>query len=69
MNRHPRRLPVAPLAVALAAIALWPRTVHAYIDPGAGGLLLQLLLGGAAAAAIGLRTYWQRIRGWFRKER
>ena len=41
----------------------------AYIDPGSGGLLLQLLLGGVAAAAVALRTYWHRVAGWFRKDR
>jgi hypothetical protein len=58
---------LAPLAVALAAVAAWPATLHAYIDPGSGGLLLQLLLGGAAAVAVALRGYWHRLFGWFRR--
>ena len=55
--------------LVLIAIAFWPGTIHAYVDPGTGGLLLQLLLGGAAAAAVALRGYWRRLFGWFRKDR
>lgn len=33
----------------------------AYLDPGSGSLLLQLLLGGAAAAGIGLKMTWRRV--------
>ncbi len=33
----------------------------AYLDPGSGSMLLQLLLGGAAAAGIGLKMTWRRV--------
>jgi hypothetical protein len=33
----------------------------AYIDPGSGGMMMQLLLGGAAGAAVLARLYWQRF--------
>lgn len=32
-----------------------------YIDPGAGSILAQIFIGGAAGAAYGLKTYWHRI--------
>jgi hypothetical protein len=34
-----------------------------YIDPGAGSLVLQLILGGLAGAYVTLKIYWRRIRG------
>jgi hypothetical protein len=37
-------------------------TAHAYIDPGTGSVLLQLLLGGLAGLAITLKLTWQRIK-------
>ncbi len=41
----------------------------AYLDPGTGGMLLQLLLGGFAAAFVILKLYWQqfkqRVKGLF----
>jgi hypothetical protein len=33
----------------------------AYIDPSAGGMLVQLLLGGAAGAAVLGKLFWMRI--------
>lgn len=46
-----------------AIIFLVPlRTAHAYIDPGTGGMLLQLLLGGVAGALVILKLYWYRLR-------
>ncbi len=46
---------------------------HAYLDPGTGSMMLQLLLGGIAGALMVLRLYWYRIknsrlfRGWANK--
>jgi hypothetical protein len=34
----------------------------AYIDPSAGGALLQLLLGGTAGAAVLIRLWWLRSK-------
>ena len=33
----------------------------AYIDPGSGGMMMQLLLGGFAGVVVLLRLYWQRF--------
>ena len=39
--------------------------VFAYIDPSAGGMLMQLLLGGTAGVLVIGRLFWSRIRGLF----
>ena len=39
------------------------RTAFAYIDPAAGGLILQVLVGGLAGAAVFFRTRIQRLFG------
>lgn len=33
----------------------------AYVDPGSGSMMIQLLLGGVAGAAVLARIYWRRI--------
>jgi hypothetical protein len=33
----------------------------AYVDPGSGGMMMQLLLGGVAGLTVLLRLYWQRF--------
>jgi hypothetical protein len=38
---------------------------HAYLDPGSGSFLFQLLIGGLVGAAVTVRAYWGRIRAFF----
>jgi len=34
----------------------------AYLDPGSGSMLLQVLLGGVAAVGVVCKMYWYRIK-------
>ncbi len=47
-------------SVVLAAV-LVPVPVFAYLDPGTGSMLLQVILGGVAAVAVALKLFWYRI--------
>lgn len=38
----------------------------AYLDAGSGSVLLQLLLGGAAAAAVTVKLSWRRLLTFLR---
>ena len=38
----------------------------AYLDPGSGSMLVQLLLGGVAGVAVIAKLGWQRFRDLFR---
>lgn len=51
---------------ALILLFVGVRPAHAYLDPGNGSMLLQLLLGGVAGAAVVARLAWQRIVSFFR---
>jgi hypothetical protein len=50
----------------LAAVAtlLGSRSAWAYLDPGTGSMMLQLLLGGIAGAMVLGKLYWHRFRGF-----
>ena len=39
----------------------------AYLDPGSGSFLLQLLLAGILGGAFIVRSQWTRIKGFFRR--
>lgn len=43
--------------------------IFGYLDPGAGSMLLQVVLGGAAAVAVGARFYWRRLLRFLRIRR
>ena len=34
----------------------------AYLDPGTGSMLLQVILGGIAAIGVALKLYWHKLR-------
>ncbi len=36
-------------------------SAHAYLDPGTGSMILQIILGGVAGLMVALRLYWYRI--------
>lgn len=40
---------------------------HAYLDPGSGGMLLQLLLGGLAGAFAIVKLYFAQLKQFFGK--
>lgn len=43
--------------------------VLAYLDPGTGSMLAQLLVGGVAAAGVALKLYWQKVLRFLRIRR
>ena len=48
---------------------LFEAPVDAYLDPGSGSMLLQILLGGFAAIGVVGKLYWHRITSlWKRKD-
>lgn len=50
--------------VLLLAVCV-PGQAHAYLDPTSGSILLQVLLGGLAGAALALKLFWHKILGFF----
>ena len=53
-------------AAALALLVI-ERPVEAYLDPGSGSMLLQVLLGGFAAVGVATKLCWHRLAerfGW-----
>ena len=39
--------------------------VHAYLDPGTGSMILQVVLGGIAGMAILGKLFWNRFKAFF----
>lgn len=37
----------------------------AYLDPGSGSFLIQLLLAAALGIGVAVRASWGKIKGWF----
>jgi len=50
------------LIPVLALLMAWPRTAHAYVDPGTGSIIWQL----SATTVIGCAFYVRRAEAWMR---
>ena len=48
------------LIVVMMVLATEP--AFAYLDPGTGSMLLQVILGGVAAVAVAVKLFWYKIR-------
>lgn len=57
----------SPLAAAVV-VALHGRT-RAYLDPGAGSLVTQMLIAGFAGAAYVLKTRWRKLKRLLGRQR
>jgi hypothetical protein len=53
------------LSVSIFLMAALTRPAYAYLDPGTGSIILQVLIGGIAGALIAVRLYWQRVKTVF----
>lgn len=45
---------------------LFPPPTYAYIDPGTGSYVLQVVIAGLLGALVSLRIYWARIKAFFK---
>ena len=40
-------------------------SAFAYVDPGSGSYILQIIIGFALAGLYALKNYWVKVRSWF----
>ncbi|KAB2968203.1 MAG: hypothetical protein F9K18_03205 [Thermoanaerobaculia bacterium] len=59
----------ALIFVLVLALALGTRPAHAYLDPAAGSMILQVLLGGIAGLALFFRLFWRKVLAFFGADR
>jgi hypothetical protein len=50
-------------------VAGFAEVAFAYLDPGSGSMMLQLLLGGVVGIAAILKLYWNAFAGLFRRKK
>jgi len=55
MKQHPMVLWL------IVVVLLFANPAYAYLDPGSGSMILQLILGGVAGLFVILKLYWRRL--------
>ena len=52
----------ATVAVLVAACSMVPLpSAQAYIDPGSGSFVFQVVVGGILAAGVAVKVFWKRL--------
>jgi O-antigen/teichoic acid export membrane protein len=55
-------------AIALGTLLLFSPGAFAYLDPSTGSMILSVLVGVFASIALAVKTYWYRIKGFFKRK-
>ena len=58
-----RRFPI----LLTAALLLASPSAFAYLDPSTGSMVVSAIVGIFASIALAVKTYWYKIKGWFRR--
>ena len=53
----------------LALFLVFARSAHAYIDPGTGSFIFQLLIAGFLGSLFFVKTMIRSIKGYFKKKK
>lgn len=55
------------LIFILFMILSFPQKAYAYLDPGSGSYLTQIIIASLAGFGFFLKTNWQKIKNFFKK--
>ena len=53
----------------VAAVVLFAQPAWAYLDPGTGSMIISAIVGLFATAALAIKTYWYKLKSFFRKDK
>jgi len=57
--------PVLVFFALLCVLLLTSKNAYAYIDPGSGSYMLQLLIAGLVGLSFTIKSFWKNIRMYF----
>jgi hypothetical protein len=53
-------------ASIILGLLIYPSKAYAYLDPGTGSYVLQLLIASAIGALFALKMFWKRVSTFFK---
>jgi hypothetical protein len=53
------------LVLLVSFCLMLPQAAHAYIDPGTGSYVIQLVIAGLLGASFAIKIYWKKIKAFF----
>ena len=67
-DKTPRVFQTQLIAAAMIILMLMPVSALAYLDPTTGSMLISAIVGLFASLALAIKTYWYRIKGFFKSK-
>jgi O-antigen/teichoic acid export membrane protein len=64
-SKRPAELLLAVIALSLLTVS---PAAFAYLDPSTGSMVVSAIVGIFASIALALKTYWYKIKGFFRRD-
>ena len=58
---------IKTIIVATQILSASPEKNLAYLDPGSGSFIFQLIIASLVGGAFIIKTYWRRIKGYLQK--
>lgn len=56
------------LVTLSAMLLIFAQPAFAYVDPGSGGMILQLLVAGTVGLGMWIKLYWRRFLSMFHRK-
>lgn len=50
------------LVIILFWVLIFPKNANAYLDPGSGSYIMQIIIGFILGALVGVKIFWVKIR-------
>ena len=58
---------IVSLAVLVVLFLFFPKRAYAYLDPGTGSYVIQILVAALVGSAVAVRVFWRNIRMFFQR--
>ncbi len=57
------------ISLVIISFLVFPKNLQAYLDPGTGSYIIQVILAFVIGGLYGCKIYWERIKAFFRNSK
>ena len=65
MEHHKKTNPIELVFIVSLFLIISTKTAYAYLDPGTGSFILQMLAASALGGLFAIKTFWGSIKNFF----
>ena len=65
MNKSKTSLTTSSVSLSVFLLPLTSQNIHAYIDPGTGSLIIQILIASFVGGLFLIKVFWGKVKAFF----